>query len=294
MRRWLKWLGGLLGLLLLAGAGVFGVAWWHSETALARRYTLADPPLARPTDAAALAQGRHLFETRGCNDCHDADGRGKLVMDAGPVARVVAPNITPARLAARGYDADAVAAAIRHGVRPDGTPLVFMPSHDYAELGDADTAALVAYLATLPDADHEPGATEVRALGRVLHLFGGFPLLPAEQIDHAPRRREAPAVGDTVAYGHYVAQVCTGCHGADFGGAPPLASGAPPVANLTPAALGGWSEADFVRVLREGVRPDGRAMHPMMPWRAFSRMTDVELRAMWRYLRELPPVTEAR
>lgn len=289
MRRVLKWMGGLLGLVLLAGAALFGAAWWNSEAALARRYTLADPPLARPTDGAALAHGRHLFESRGCNECHAAGGVGALVMDAGPVARIVAPNITPARLAARGYDADKVAAAIRHGVRADGTPLVFMPSHDYADLGDADTAALVAYMATLPASDHDPGALEVRPLGRVLHLLGRFPLLPAESIDHTPRTRDAPAAGETVAYGRYVAQVCTGCHGADFGGAPPMAAGAPPVANLTSAALGAWSDADFIRVLREGVRPDGRALHPMMPWKAFAPMTDTEMRAMWMYLRSLPP-----
>lgn len=295
MRRVLKWVGGLLGLVLLAGAGLFGAAWWNSEAALARRYTVADPRLERPTDPAALAQGRHLFESRGCNDCHAAGGVGALVMDAGPVARIVAPNITPAQLAARGYDdADKVGAAIRHGVRADGTPLVFMPSHDYAGLSDADTAALVAYLATLPDSDHQPGTIELRPLGRVLHLLGKFPLLPAEHIDHAPRVRHAPAAGATPEFGRYVAQVCTGCHGADFGGAPPLAAGAPPVSNLTPAALGGWSEADFVRVLREGVRPDGSALHPMMPWKAFASMTDTELRAMWTYLRSLPPVADAR
>ena len=294
MRRVLKWVGGLLGLVLLAGAGLFGAAWWNSEAALARRYTINDPRLERPTDAAALAHGRHLFESRGCNDCHAAGGIGALVMDAGPVARIVAPNITPAQLAARGYDADTVGAAIRHGVRADGTPLVFMPSHDYAGLSDADTAALVAYLATLPESDHQPGALELRPLGRVLHLLGRFPLLPAESIDQAPRRRAAPPVGETVEYGRYVAQVCTGCHGADFAGAPPLAAGAPPVANLTPAALGAWSEADFVRALRAGQRPDGRALDPMMPWKAFAPMTDTELRAMWAYLRSLPARPDAR
>jgi mono/diheme cytochrome c family protein len=290
MRRVLKFVGGVLLVALLGLAGVFAWAWQRSEAGLARRYAVADPPLQLPGDAVSLARGRHLFETRGCNDCHAAGGVGALVMDAGPVVRVVAPNITPAQLAARGYDAAAIAAAIRHGVRPDGTPLVFMPSHDYATLGDEDTAALVAYLATLPDSGHEPGAIEVRPLGRVLYALGRLPLLPAEMIDHAPRERQAPPVGETIDYGRYVAAVCTGCHGADFAGGAPLALGAPPVANLTPAALGDWRESDFFRVMREGVRPDGRALHPMMPWKAFSTMTETELRAIWLHLRSLPPV----
>lgn len=293
MRKVLKGIGAVLALAVLGLALLFGWAWQRSEAGLARRYAVADAPLVLPTDAAALAHGRHLFESRGCDECHAAGGVGALVMDAGPVARVVAPNITPARLAARGYDADAIAAAIRHGVRPDGTPLVFMPAHDYADLGDADTAALVAHMATLPDSAHDPGATRVRPLGRVLYALGRFPLLPAEHIDHAPRTRVAPPVAATEDYGRYVAAVCSGCHGADFAGGPPLVAGAPPVANLTPSALADWSEADFFRVLREGARPDGRKLHPTMPWQAFSAMTATEMRAMWLFLRSLPPVPPA-
>lgn len=288
MRRLIRGLGQGVVALVLAGAAFYGVAWWNSEAALARVYTVADAPLVLPDDVDALAHGRHLFETRGCDECHGAGGVGNLVMDAGPVIRLVAPNITPRRLAARGYDADRIAAAIRHGVRADGTPLVFMPAGDWSELSDADTAALVAYMRTLPDSEQATDPIELRPLGRVLHLLGKFPLVPAERIDHAPRERGAPAPQVTPDYGRYVAAVCTGCHGADFAGAPPLVAGTPPVANLTPAALGGWDEADFLRLMREGRRPDGSEVHPMMPWRTFARMTDTELRAMWSHLSRLP------
>lgn len=289
MRRWITRLG--FGSMLLAalGAGVFALAWWKSETGLARVYAIADTPLSLPEDAAALALGRHLFETRGCDDCHGAGGVGRVVMDAGPVIKLVAPNITPRQLAARGYDADRIAAAIRHGVRADGTPLVFMPADDWSGLSDADTAALVAHMRTLPESDNTTDPIEIRPLGRVLHLFGKLPLIPAERIDHAPRVRDAPAPQLTADYGRYVAAVCTGCHGGDFAGGPPLVGGTPAVANLTPAALAAWSEADFMRVMREGRRPDGRELHPIMPWKTFARMNDTELRAMWLHLRSLPP-----
>jgi mono/diheme cytochrome c family protein len=288
MRRWMKRTGlGLLA-LLVGAAGVYAIAWWKTETALARVYTVSDPGLTLPEDAASLAHGRHLFETRGCDDCHGAGGVGRLVMDAGPVIRLVAPNITPRQLIARGYDADKVAAAIRHGLRADGTPLVFMPSDDWSDLSDHDTAALVAYMRTLPEADHTTDPIEIRPLARLLYFFGRFPLIPAEQVDHAPRERGAPAPAVSADYGRYVAAVCTGCHGREFAGGPPIVSGTPPVANLTPAALGTWSEGDFLRVMREGRRPDGRELHPIMPWKTFARMNDTELRAMWLHLRSLP------
>ena len=69
----------------------------------------------------------------------------------------------------------------------------------------------------------------------------------------------------------------------------PLAPGTPPVANLTPTGVGAWSEADFLRAMREGKRPDGSATDEFMPWRTFAQMTDIELQAIWQYLKTLPP-----
>ena len=48
-------------------------------------------------------------------------------------------------------------------------------------------------------------------------------------------------------------------------------------------------EADFLRAMREGTRPDGSAIDGFMPWRVYSAMTDVELRAIWAHLSTLPP-----
>ena len=70
-----------------------------------------------------------------------------------------------------------------------------------------------------------------------------------------------------------------------------MVPGTPPTANLTlhPDALGTWRRDDFVRVMRTGVRPDGRVLHPMMPWREFGTMTDTELDALWAHFGTLPP-----
>ena len=63
--------------------------------------------------------------------------------------------------------------------------------------------------------------------------------------------------------------------------------------NITPDpehGIGKWTEADFVRALRTGVRPNGEQLHPFMPWHELRRLTDDDLHAMWVYLRSVPPV----
>ena len=63
--------------------------------------------------------------------------------------------------------------------------------------------------------------------------------------------------------------------------------------NLTPdkeTGLGAWSEADIVKALQTGVRPDGRRLAPVMPWPAFARLTPADAKAIAAYLRSLPPV----
>lgn len=63
--------------------------------------------------------------------------------------------------------------------------------------------------------------------------------------------------------------------------------------NLTPdpeTGLGRWSEADIVKTLRTGSRPDRTPLLPPMPWPNFARMTDEDLAAVAAYLKSLPPV----
>jgi hypothetical protein len=73
-----------------------------------------------------------------------------------------------------------------------------------------------------------------------------------------------------------------GCHGPTLSG-----NGAPGAPDITPARLGSWTETDFRRALRAGVRPDGSAILQTMPWIYAGKMTDAEIRALWLYLRSL-------
>lgn len=295
MRRFLKFLAASLSVILLIALVGVALAWVHTDRALARTYVVDDPPLTMVRDATALTRGKHLFTTRGCAECHGPSGIGKLVFDGGPVLKLVAPNITGGGITAH-MSADQIAAAIRHGVRPDGHPMVFMPTPDFQDLSDLDTAALVAYVQSLPVSANRPGSIEIRPLGRVLYALGRFPLLPAESVDHSPRSRQAPPAAATAAYGQYLAQGCVGCHGANLAGGhvPGTPPSFPDAQNLTPAGLHGWQLADFQHALRQGKRPDGSNINPFMPWRAFSSMSDQEIAALWSYLQTLPPVSRQR
>lgn len=62
--------------------------------------------------------------------------------------------------------------------------------------------------------------------------------------------------------------------------------------NITPhpeAGIGRWSETDFVRAMRLGIRPDGAHYFPSFPYPSFTKITDGDLRDLWAYLRTLQP-----
>lgn len=113
--------------------------------------------------------------------------------------------------------------------------------------------------------------------------------------------------------GEYLATImdCGGCHtGGALAGQPDprlrfagsgIGFGIPGVGvfyppNLTSdreTGLGAWSEADIMRAVRTGVRPDGRVLAPVMPWQNYAALTDEDARALARYLRGLAPVRNA-
>jgi mono/diheme cytochrome c family protein len=182
--------------------------------------------------------------------------------------------------------------AIRHGVAPDGHALKIMPSSDYINLTDADLAAIIAYIKTLPPVDNVLPASSMGPVGRALFVAGKLPILHAERIDHERKHIAAVTPTATAGYGAYLASVgCKGCHG------PALAGGKiidgppdwPPAANLTPAGpTKSYSEDDFKRVLREGKRPNGIPVNDVMPWRLTKKLSDEEIHALYLYLRSLP------
>jgi mono/diheme cytochrome c family protein len=114
-----------------------------------------------------------------------------------------------------------------------------------------------------------------------------------------------------VARGKYLVQLggCTDCHtpghffgrpdmarflgGSDLGlEVPGLGTFVAP--NLTPdndTGLGTWTKDEIAKAIQTGVRPDGRILAPIMPWRGYASLTKSDAAAIVEYLRSLPPVT---
>jgi mono/diheme cytochrome c family protein len=113
----------------------------------------------------------------------------------------------------------------------------------------------------------------------------------------------APADEDASRRGEYLVRAggCFSCHTA--AGGQPLAGGralATPFGtfyspNITPdpdTGIGRWTDAQFLRALREGVRPDGANYFPVFPYPSFTGITDGDALAIKAYLFSVPPVRQ--
>jgi hypothetical protein len=138
-----------------------------------------------------------------------------------------------------------------------------------------------------------------------------------------PRKRPAPAIrivatAARLARGRYLfwnVAICGNCHsGRDASryGMPVVPGtigqggfafdrrmGVPGVvysANITSdrtTGIGGWSDGEILRAIREGISRDGRPLFPIMPYHDFRRMSDEDAFSVVAYLRSLRPVRHA-
>jgi mono/diheme cytochrome c family protein len=63
--------------------------------------------------------------------------------------------------------------------------------------------------------------------------------------------------------------------------------------NITPdveTGIGAWTDGEKIRAIREGVSRDGRPLFPMMPYKAFAKMSDADVQALVAYMNTLPAV----
>lgn len=297
MKRFFKWLGIILGSLIVLLAITFAASYVIAGQRLNRTYTVSTPAILIPTDEAALTRGQHLVEiVSDCTGCHADDFSGRAFWEDRMMGYLYAANLTSGQggIGATYSDEDWARVFI-HGVNKTGRPLLMMPSHHYTNYSDADLGAMIAYLKAQPAVDKIYPAPQIGPLARILVTVGALPALPAEQIDHNAPRPTAPPTATTAEYGNYLVNVaaCAECHGAQLSGgqAAPDEPGGP---NLTPAGrLGDWSQADFFTTIRTGIRPDGTALHEFMPWYKYREMSDVELEAIWLYLKTLAPLPSA-
>lgn len=310
MKPVLKILGGLLLLLVLVAGGFL------AKVALTGipSYPVEKVDLKVEVTPERVARGK-LISNMMCNQCHLDSKTGRLtgqhMADLPPeFGKAFSKNITGDREVGIGAWTDGeIAYLLRTGINRQGkyTPpwMVKLPRID-----DEEIASIIAFLRSgdslvaadpTPDRESEPTFL-VKFLTHVAFKPFDYPKVPIK----------APDTSDKVAFGRYLALDafhCFACHSGDLkkmndrepeksfrfmggGNAMPGLDGVPiHTTNLTPdpaTGLGKWTEEQFIKALREGVRPDGRPVrYPMVRYPEF---TEGEAKAIWAYLKTVPPI----
>ncbi|MGH7726921.1 MAG: c-type cytochrome [Candidatus Eiseniibacteriota bacterium] len=285
----------VLVVLVAIVAGIVGWVYFGTESGAKRTYDLATAAPAIPSDSASIERGKHMAHAiAACAFCHGANLAGQVYMDEQPIARLVPANLTGGRggVAASMTDEGWVN-AIRHGVGRDKQTLLMMPSEVYQAMADDDLGALIAYLRSLPPVDNELPQSQLYPVGRALVAFGQAPFFTAEHVDHDMKPPATVERGVNAQFGYYLARMggCVGCHGNDLAGrrVPGTPEEIPAAANITRTGIGHYKEEDFIRALHEGKRPGGAPINPFMPLTSTAQLTDDEIRAIFAYLRSIPP-----
>jgi len=309
LRKALKYLGATI----LVGVAAFAV---YVATRQHLTFDAPYPDVAATTDSAVVARGHYLVRTLApCAACHGATATredyfngddvplvGGFVFDI-PPGQFYTRNLTPDSATGLGAVSDAaIARALRYGVGHDGRAL--LPFMEMQGLSDDDLVAVVSYLRSLSPVRHEVPPHHYTLLGRVVRATAlANPVGPASTPPvRAPR-------GATIENGRYLVEsvsLCWSCHternmmtgaltGPRLGGSvgfiesdDPTHSWSPPNITSDPETgrLGRWSEDEFIARFRAGrVIP-----RSPMPWQSFARMDEDDLRAIYRYLKSVPPV----
>jgi mono/diheme cytochrome c family protein len=305
----LGWVVGFV--VVLAGAAVAYALVGYRKT-----WDVPLPATRASADPAVVARGKYIVYGPGrCADCHTADAdherllHGEEVPLTGGSGEVTfigtwsAPNLTPDAATGIGAVSDGqLARMVRYGVNRHGT--IAPPFMDvFANLTEEDLTAIVSYLRSLPPTPGVAPSANINVLGKLTLAYFLKPYAPVR----APRQSLTPEA--SVSYGDYVANAlagCPACHTARnlktgaylspfFSGGLAFRSRLHPgyvyvSPNLTPDPATGhitsWTEDAFVQRFRLGLV----LMDSPMPWAGFARMSDTDLRALYRYLHSLPPV----
>ena len=223
----------------------------------------------------------------------------------------MAPDITPDRDTGIGTWTDGEKIrAIREGVDKDGNALFpMMPYQSFRRLSDDDAQALVAYLDAMPPVRNALPKTKL-----------AFPV--SLMIKSAPQPAGSvapPDRNDPKKFGEYLVTVggCGDCHTPVDDKSNPLPGmmlaggmvfdtsyGKVLTPNITPdteTGTGKWSEEFFLKKFydykeyAENGPPamSGPQSFTLMPWLQFAKREEAELRAIYAYLRTIPPVHHA-
>jgi mono/diheme cytochrome c family protein len=256
------------------------------------------------TDSSVIARGKYLaLGSAHCYTCHMPDSmqkRGYKEMIGGnplktPFATFYTPNITSDKETGIGnFTDEQLARAIRYNVNHNNKAMVgFMT---YNGMSDDDIAAIISYLRSSRPIRNRVPEHDYNMLGKILMRFMVKPVSPTV---------ENLKPDTSAAYGKYLAynvMNCNGCHtqrgstgkfiGEPFAGGHSwdLEDGKYTTANLTPddstGRISKWSPEVFIQRFRAGrVLPNSP-----MPWDAYKIISDNDLKAIYEFLKQLPPV----
>ena len=301
MRRVLWSLGVLAALAALFAATV---AWLNVRGEEA----LPAAPVAFEATPQRVERGRYLALAGNCATCHTTRGgapyAGGVVIDT-PFGAVVAGNLTPDKTHGIGaWSAAEFWRAMHHGRSKDGRLLYpAFPYPSFTRLTREDSDAIYAYLQQAVPASARPNdAHRLRFpydTQAALAVWRAFSFRPATFV----ARADQPAEWNRGAYlvdglGH-----CIACHGArntlgatqearGLSGGSLLVEGwyAPSLTSPREAGVADWSTPDIVALLQTGTSARGSVMGPMadVVYRSTQHLNDADLRAMARYLQQLP------
>ena len=263
------------------------------------------PSINASKDSNVIARGKHLVNSIAhCADCHskaNVDSLIELGLDVPlsggvefklPVGDIYSANITSDSIYGIGKFTDAqIARVLRFGIHPNGNAVYdFMPFHN---LSDEDLTAILSYLRTQKPVASKKPENSLNMVGKIVNAFLVKPIGPSENIPHS-------VTPDTTAeYGRYLVlnvANCSGCHtkrslsgaytGKLLAGGSDMNGNIPP--NLTPdssSRIFGWTEDVFIARFKAGkLIPTSE-----MPWNTFKRMTNNELKAIYKYLHTIEP-----
>ena len=309
-----------LVLLVVVALAAIGVSY------LALRKPAQRPAAAEKIEGTPerVARGKYLVHNVTiCFDCHSErtmayalpfkpgrEGVGGFVWDRkiGFPGTLAAANLTPDPDTGLGKWTDGeILRAMREGVDREGNALFpIMPYGHYRSMSDEDAKSIVAYLRTLRPLRYEEPA---KSLDVPLNFVEKFVPQPVEAAVAAPDR------ADTLAYGKYLTTIaaCGDCHtpkddqgnslpGKEFAGGFEMHTPTFRVvtANITPhptTFMGRATKEEFIGRFRafSGYTPETAPEAPkgkntLMPWIAYSGMSDEDLGAIYAYLRTVPAV----
>lgn len=298
MKKIFKWTGIVLLVIILA-------AFFVTASRQHLKYDAPYPAIHASKDSAVIARGKHfVLGLAHCPDCHSTLNSDSLLrlnkevpLSGGvafvlPVGTIYSKNITPDKETGIGNLTDEeIARVLRYGVHASGEAVYdFMPFHN---MSDEDLTAVISYLRTLQPVKNKVPDNKLNLMGYAVKAYMVKPVGPSGEVPAAVK------ADTTAAYGKYLVLSvgnCAGCHTKrDLSGAylaPVLTGGdamrggliPPDLSNNANGRIYTWSEQRFIDRFHKGKIFE----QSEMPWNCYKRMSDDELKAIYKFLKTVP------